>query len=88
MGAAAALAAVFRRLGLSEMVLWSCERPFSVSARVSPTVLGEHSTVLLPPALTTCLRTAPSDPVSSAMTRHFILFSRFAVTGIAHTPQV
>jgi len=70
---------------------WSCNpaRVRSPSASVSPTVAAEHSAVLLPRALTSCVQTEPSLPVNSTMTRHFIPFPRPAVFGLTHTtPQV
>jgi hypothetical protein len=83
MGAEPPLAAVFLRMCLNEMAPRSSERP---SASVSPTVMAEHSAALLPPALTSRVRTVPSLPVSSTMNLHFIPLPRVPVTGRPHTP--
>ncbi|SDR63996.1 hypothetical protein SAMN05519103_09274 [Rhizobiales bacterium GAS113] len=53
--------AIFLRLRPNEMV----RNPASVrfpSASVSPMVADECSVVVLPPALTSCVRTVPSCP--------------------------
>ena len=45
------------------------------SDNVSPIISGEYCDVVLPRALTSCIRMAPSGPVSSTMTRHLIPLS-------------
>ena len=82
------LAAIVLRLRLNKVVLQSREYPLSVRQR-SPTVAAEHSAVLLPPVLISCVRTVPSLAVNSTMMRHVIPFLRPAIFGPAHiTPRL
>jgi hypothetical protein len=66
--------AMFVGLRLNQMALQSGECPLPFR-QVSPIVSGECSIVVLPPALTSCMRIAPSAPVNSTMTRHLIQLS-------------
>jgi hypothetical protein len=59
---------------------------FFPSAAVNPSVSAEQAADVDAPTLTSCNSIAPSAPLSSTMTRHFISLSRPNVSRPVHTP--